>query len=98
MGNVLQQAGNLEAAVECFCETKKIQEHVFGPTDVQVARACVAMGHTYFQATEYADAREAYGDALAIFQSVGLNEANLEMQNVMADIQELDKLVDQCSK
>jgi tetratricopeptide (TPR) repeat protein len=97
MGNVLQQSGNLEAAVECFCEAKKIQEQVLGPGDVQVARACVAMGHTYFQAMEYADAREAYGDALAIFQSVGLDETNLEMQNLMADIQELDKLVGDCS-
>jgi tetratricopeptide (TPR) repeat protein len=97
MGNVLQQSGNLEAAVECFCETKKIQEHVFGPDDVQVARACVAMGHTYYQAMEYGDAREAYGDALAIFQSVGLDETNLEVKNVMSDIQELDKLAAACA-
>lgn len=94
MGNVLQQSGNLEAAIQCFCETKKLQEHVHGPHHVQVARACVAIGQTYYQAAELSDAREAYGDALSIFRSAGLDEeTNLEVRNVLEDVAELDKLL-----
>lgn len=93
MGNVLQQSGNLQAAVECFCETKKLQEQVHGPHHVQVARACVAMGQTYSQAAELADAREAYGDALSIFRTAGLDETNVEVRNVLEDIAELDMLL-----
>lgn len=93
MGNVLQQGGDLEGAIECFHETKVLHEQLLGPKNVQVARSCIAMGHTYYQAHAYRDAREAYLDAILIFESAGLGTNNIEVQNALADIQELDRCI-----
>jgi tetratricopeptide (TPR) repeat protein len=94
LGNVLQAGGELEAAVNCFCETKKLQEHLLGPYHVQVARACIAMGHTYYQATEYNDAREAYLDALLVFERANVSSSNPEVRNTLADVHELNRLLE----
>jgi hypothetical protein len=48
--------GDLEAAIQCFCETKLLQEHLLGPNHVQICRACIALG--IYQAEEYKDARK----------------------------------------
>jgi len=93
IGNIFQQGNDLEAAVKCFCESKQLHEKLLGPNHVQVARACVAMGHTYYQAGEYKDAREAYLDALIIFERSGLSKGDIEVQNTLGDVQEIDRLL-----
>ncbi len=94
IGNIFQQGNDLEAAVKCFCESKQLHEKLLGPNHVQVARACVAMGHTYYQAREYKDAREAYLDALIIFERSGLSKGDIEVQNTLGDVQEIDRLLE----
>jgi tetratricopeptide (TPR) repeat protein len=93
IGNVLHQAGDLEAAIQCFCETKLLQEHLLGPDHVQVARACIAMGHIYYQAEEYKDAREAYLDALSIFERAGVPLTDVEVRSTRADIKQIDRVL-----
>jgi hypothetical protein len=93
IGNVLHQAGDLEAAIQCFCETKLLQEHLLGPDHVQVARACIAMGHIYYQAEEYKDAREAYLDALSIFERAGVPLTDVEVRSTRADIAQIDRVL-----
>jgi hypothetical protein len=93
IGNVLHQAGDLEAAIQCFCETKLLQEHLLGPDHVQVARACIAMGHIYYQAEEYKDAREAYLDALSIFERAGVPLTDVEVRSTRADIIQIDRVL-----
>lgn len=93
IGNVLHQAGDLEAAIQCFCETKLLQEHLLGPDHVQVARACIAMGHIYYQAEEYKDAREAYLDALSIFERAGVPLTDVEVRSTRADIEQIDRVL-----
>lgn len=93
LGNVFQQGGLLEEAVNCFHESKKLQEKILGPYHVEVARSYVSMGHTYVQAEQYRDAREAYRDALYVFQRAGLLKENMEVQAVLADVRDLDQLL-----
>jgi hypothetical protein len=93
IGNVLHQAGDLEAAIQCFCETKLLQEHLLGPDHVQVARACIAMGHIYYQAEEFKDAREAYLDALSIFERAGVPLTDVEVRSTRADIAQIDRVL-----
>ena len=93
LGNIYQQGGRLEEAVNCFLEAKRLQEQLVGPYNVEVGRAYVSMGHTYYQASQHKDAREAYCDALYVFQHSGIPKSNMEVRNVMANIQELDHLL-----
>jgi tetratricopeptide (TPR) repeat protein len=93
LGNVYQQAGHLEKAVTCFHESKKLQEKLVGLYHVEVARCYVSMGNTYAQANQFRDAREAYCDALYVFQRSGLLHNNLEVQTVVGDIRQLDSLL-----
>ncbi|GKY90401.1 hypothetical protein MPSEU_000014000 [Mayamaea pseudoterrestris] len=93
LGNVFVQGGRLEEAVTCFYESKQLQEKLVGPHHVEVARSYVSMGHTYAQANQLQDAREAYGDALYVFQRSGLLPDNLEVMTVSEDIQELDSIL-----
>jgi tetratricopeptide (TPR) repeat protein len=94
IGNVYQQTGDLESAIQYFCQCKVLQETIFGGSDhVEVARSCVALGHTYFQGDALLDAREAYMDALAIFNRVGLPRNNPEVQTTLLDIRDLDKKI-----
>ena len=93
LGNVFQQGGRLEEAVNSFHEAKKLQEKLFGPYHVEVARSYVSMGHTYAQANQFRDAREAYCDALYVFQRAGLRKDNEEVHTLMVDIRQLDSLV-----
>jgi len=95
IGNVMQQAGDLRSAVDCFSECRRLQEKLLGPDDVQVARACVSAGSTYCQAGEYESARTVFTDALSIFDRAGLAKDNVEVQHVMAQVQELDQIVSQ---
>lgn len=99
IGNVHQQTGDYEAAIRYFCQCKILQETIYGCSDhVEVARACVAIGHTYFQADALVDAREAYMDALSIFHRVGLSNADSEVHATIHDIEDLDAKLRKLSK
>jgi tetratricopeptide (TPR) repeat protein len=92
IGNIYQLHGDFEAAIHYFCQCKLLQENIFGSSDnVEVARACIAMGHTYFRAEAFLDAREAYTDALLIFQHIGLPDDDPEVQATIDDIRDLDQ-------
>jgi tetratricopeptide (TPR) repeat protein len=60
----------------------------------QAARLCAAMGHVYYQAggCHWKDAREAYHDALHVYQRLVKSHPQLqsELQAVQADLEELD--------
>jgi hypothetical protein len=60
---------------------------------VEVARSCIAIGHTYFQGDALLDAREAYLDALSIFQRVRLPDSDPEVQSTLCDIRDLEKKI-----
>jgi Tetratricopeptide repeat len=91
LGNIYQQEGNYEAAIEYFLQCKSLQEAMLGGSDhIEIARACIAIGHTYYQAEVFDDARAAYMDALYIFHRVGLNEHDPEVQAALKDVQDLD--------
>jgi tetratricopeptide (TPR) repeat protein len=93
-GNVYQQAGDLASALQCFCECKTIQEQIHKGLDhAEVARACIAIGHCYWEAESALDAREAYMDALAIFQRIGRPENDPEVQTTVDDIYDLDQRI-----
>lgn len=94
IGNVYQQNGELEAALQCFFECKVQQEHIMGSSQhAEVARACIAIGHCYYEADAYVDAREAYMDALTIFRSIGFPEDDSEITTTLEDILDLDHLI-----
>lgn len=94
IGNVYQADGNLEASIQYFCHCRLLQEKIFGGRDhVEVARTCIAIGHTYFRADDFLDAREAYMDALAIFYRVGLEECDPEVLMTMEDIRDIDQQI-----
>lgn len=100
IGNVLQQSGELDAAVDYFARAKDIQQDVFSPQHVQVARAGLAMGHAYYQGKNYEKAHEAFCDALIVFESVAGFENNaggvdysVEIEGTRADVQELEELM-----
>jgi tetratricopeptide (TPR) repeat protein len=93
-GNVYQQAGDLASALHCFCECKTMQEQIHKGLDhAEVARACIAIGHCYWEAESAFDAREAYMDALAIFQRIGRPENDPEVQTTVDDIYDLDQRI-----
>lgn len=89
LGNVFQQQGNFATAIQYFLESRDLQEDTLG-NHIEVARACVAIGHTYYQAELFQDARLAYMDALRIFHKVNLTIDEPEVQHCLMDIQELD--------
>lgn len=94
VGNVYQQTGDLEAAIHSFCRCKLLLETIHATSDhVEVARACIAIGHTYFRADALLDAREAFVDALSIFERIRLPDHDPEVQATVHDIRDLDNLL-----
>ena len=61
------------------------------PPELQVARACIAMGHVYYEARQYQDAREAYWDASQIYEKAGLSNKDPQVVQVKRDISDIDK-------
>jgi tetratricopeptide (TPR) repeat protein len=64
----------------------------------QSARLCVAMGHLYYQAEHWKDAKEAYNDAQAVYQQLLADDDGLrnevliqELWNVKADLKEVEE-------
>lgn len=93
MGNVYQQSFDLRAAIECFRQSEAILEQLHGRDHPEVARSLVAMGHTYNQGEAVVDARQAYFDALTIFERVGFHVDHPEVQSIIDDLKQLDQLL-----
>jgi tetratricopeptide (TPR) repeat protein len=59
----------------------------------QLARAMVAMGHLYWEASHYTDATQAYLDALTIYKiHLGTVEEDHHVQEIRQDLQQLSLL------
>lgn len=91
IGNVYQQAGEFGKAEEYFVESRDMQIKVLGRDHIHVARTLAALGNVRYQANRIPEARKAYWEALTIFQHVGLPEADIEVQCVLGNVQEIDK-------
>jgi tetratricopeptide (TPR) repeat protein len=111
IGNVLQQSGDLDAAILYFGRARDLQQDLLGAEHAQVARAGRAMGHAYFQGRRYGEAHRAYCHALAIFERLqeGQQQAKKKIQAAVddytdeieatrADVQELNRLIHLASK
>lgn len=91
LANVHQQIGNLQTSLECFGEAKSLSS-VLGKTSTQTARICTAMGHVYYQAKQWLDARDAYQDAMDIYLSKPDHASHKhEVLDLQRDIEELDQ-------
>ena len=89
LANVHHQVGNLQLALQVFGRAKELSLN--NPHD-QTARICTAMGHVYYQAQQWIDARDAYQDALQLYKLTTSNSASSqEMLNLQRDIEELDQ-------
>jgi len=95
LGNVFQQAGDYAQAIHYFGACRHMQECIAGTVDhLEVARACLAMGHTYYQAGGCGeDARAAYADALQIFHRVGLPADDPEVLTTLDDVRDADRQI-----
>lgn len=67
MANVHQQAGNLQQALQVFGQARELGNRQVN--NMPMARICVAMGHVYYQAEHWVDARDAYLDALQLYRA-----------------------------
>ena len=90
LANVHQQAGELETALELLGHSKQIQLDLHN--GCEVARACMAMGHVYYEARQLRDAGEAYRDALLEFQRAGVPDTDRQVQDIRQDLKELERL------
>jgi hypothetical protein len=87
IGNIHQQMNDdLSMAIQYFGQCKVLQEQIYGTCyHVDIARTCIAIGHTYAMARAYIDAREAYIDALSIFETMGWSKDHPEYANTWTD-------------
>jgi len=92
IGNVLHAAQDCAGAIQCFWDAKLLQQQLLGPDHVQVARACVATGNVYYEATQYEDAREAYCDALSVFANAGLDKTHPEVMAIQEDLNDIEMI------
>lgn len=90
IGNIYQQMNELTISIQYFVQCKRLQEEMVPTPRMDVARTCIAIGHTYCLAQAFGDAREAYGDALAIFQEMGLPLDHPEYAATRADVQAME--------
>jgi tetratricopeptide (TPR) repeat protein len=94
LGNLHHQMESSQEAVSYFCAAKRIQEQVYGGSNhVFVARTCLAVGHAYYHAGAYLDARASYLDAIQIFREAGVSMLDAEVRLVHADIMHINKLL-----
>lgn len=66
MANVHQQAGDLQQALQVFGQARDLGR--LHPNNIPMARICVAMGHVYYEAEQWIDARDAYLDAVQLYR------------------------------
>jgi tetratricopeptide (TPR) repeat protein len=90
IGNIYQQMNELTIAIQYFVQCKRLQEEMIPTPHMDVARTCISIGHTYCSAQAYDDAREAYGDALAIFQEMEIPWEHPEYAATRADVQAME--------
>lgn len=105
LANVHHQAGDLQGAILLLAQCKGIyanmnmmqqqqeQESKSSLGEQQVARACVAMGHVYFEAAQYCDATEAYLEALQIYKQLGTSEEDHHVLEIREDLQQLERIM-----
>jgi tetratricopeptide (TPR) repeat protein len=90
IGNIYQQMNELTIAIQYFVQCKRLQEEMVPTPHMDVARTCIAIGHTYCLALAYDDAREAFGDAVAIFEELRLPLDHPEYAATLADVQAME--------
>lgn len=93
IGNVHQQANNLDAAIACFQEAQTIQVRLLGEHHEQVARSFAAIGNAQYQAKAYEGALQSYWDALTIFEKAGLPKTDEEVKIILGDVSELEQVL-----
>ena len=73
IGDVYQTQNQLSMALQFFIQCKLLQEELIGIIPrIEMARTCIAIGHTYAIGQSYSDAYEAYQDAMMIFHQWGI--------------------------
>jgi hypothetical protein len=77
---------DLSIAIQYFGQCKVLQEQINGTCNhVDTVLTRSAIGHTYSIARAYIDAREAYIDALSIFETMGWSKDHPEYANTWTD-------------
>lgn len=90
IGNIYQQMNELTFAIQYFVQCKRLQEEIVPTPHMDIARTCIAIGHTYCLALAYDDAREAFGDALTIFEELKLPLDHPEYAATRADVDAME--------
>jgi tetratricopeptide (TPR) repeat protein len=76
IGNIYQQQNQFSVAIQYYVQCKVLQEDMIldgiNSNQIEIARTCIAIGHTYAMAQAYSDAYEAYYDAITIFHKAGI--------------------------
>ena len=96
LANVHQQSGDLQTALEYFCESMQLLEKIFGKNHAHVARAHVAIAHLQYEANELFRARRAYQTGLNIMERCCDDEHGVvenEIASVRADLHEVEALL-----
>ena len=74
IGDMYQKQNELSLAIQFYIKCKLLQEELLLPTPttmIDMARTCVAIGHSFAMGQAYSDAYEAYHDAIAIYHQLG---------------------------
>jgi len=102
IANVHQQSGDYNKALAIFGLAKALcyeeeggRERDDYPSMVSMARLCTAMGHVYYQAEQWVDARDAYYDAIWVYQQIVREHKDheTELQELRKDIREVDQKI-----
>jgi hypothetical protein len=97
IANVHQQAGAYNKALAIFGLAKSLCYQDGDAKDysamVSMARLCTAMGHVYYQAEQWIDARDAYFDAVWVYQQLQqqTHDHQAELKELRRDVQEIDQ-------
>ena len=94
IGNMYQSQNELSLAIQYYIKCKLLQEELLPwtrATMIDMARTCITIGHSYAMGLAYADAYEAYHDAVTIFHELGLSsstsERNIENDHYYSEYQ-----------
>jgi tetratricopeptide (TPR) repeat protein len=101
IANVHQQAGDYNKALAIFGIAKALcyegGDAKDYPSMVSMARLCTAMGHVYYQAEQWVDARDAYYDAVWVYQQIVVvaehKHHHAELKELRKDIREIDQKI-----
>jgi tetratricopeptide (TPR) repeat protein len=75
IGNIYQKQNQLSMAIQFYIKCKLLQEELLPTRTIMIdmARTCIAIGHSYAMGQAYSDAYEAYHDAITIFHQLGIS-------------------------